>query len=105
MITVIRSSPGGTDEYGDPIDGTETVFEIDGVIAPRTSTDVDDRGRTGIVVGLSVYVQGTDHDVLRTDQFEYRGERWDVDGEIGVYESPFGDGCDGLEFALKRGEG
>lgn len=105
MTTIIRVSPGGTDAYGDPIASTETTHTIDAAIAPRTSDDVDGLGRNGVVVGLELFCTDPNADLLRTDLVEYRGERWEIDGEIGVWESPFGAMADGLSCALKRGEG
>lgn len=105
MITIHRDTPGGGDEYGDPIEGTTSTFEIDAVIAPATSNDVSDRGRTGVVVGLTLFSQDPCADLLRTDWVEYRGERWDIDGDVGVWESPFSGAADGVEVALKRGVG
>lgn len=106
MITRIRLIDGGVDEYGDPVESTEDVIELPGAsAAPRTSGDVDGRGRDGVVVGLTVYVPDPSADVVRTDLIGYRGERWLIEGEVGVWESPYGPQVDGLEIALKRGEG
>lgn len=105
MTTIIRVTPGGLDPYGDPIESTETTHEIDAAIAPRTSSDIDGLGRSGVVVGLELFCTDPCADLRRTDLVEYRGERWEIDGDIGVWESPFGAGADGLTCALKRGEG
>lgn len=105
MITVIRATPGGHDGYGDPIASTETSHELDGcAVAPRTSGDTPGRGRNGTIEGLTLYCPpGTD--IQAGDQVEVSGIRYEIDGEIGVWASPFGGSVDGLEVALKRAQG
>lgn len=105
MLTIIRATPGGFDEYGDPVDSTTSTHDIDGVLAPETSSPNDATGRSGVVVGLTLYTDDPSADVRCGDLVEYLGELWSVDGEIGVWRSPYGDSCDGLQVALRRGQG
>jgi hypothetical protein len=101
-VTVVRSA--GHDRMGDPI-GVDTEHElVDAVVAPRTSSDTAERARNGVVVGLVVYAP-PGSDVLRSDRIRYDGELYDIDGDVGVWASPFGPAADGVELALRRGEG
>jgi len=110
-ITVLRFDPpwGTEDEYGDPVHAPDaepdSTHEIPGAIAPATSSDVSELGRFGVVIGLELYCTDVDADLVRTDVIEYRGERWEIEGEVGEWRSPFGDLAQGLSCALKRGQG
>jgi len=103
-VTVVRSTAaGGYDDNGDPVSGTETSTTLDGcLVAPRYDTgETHDRGRSGVIVGLTVYAP-VDADILRTDQIEVDGERYDVEGEPGRW---VGSRVGGLEVALRRAAG
>lgn len=104
-IMRIRSTSGGHDEYGDPIESTETSTELHGcAVAPRTSADTAGRARNGVVEGLTLYCPpGTD--LVATDAVEVSGVRYRIDGEVGVWSSPFGGDVGGIEVALTRAAG
>ena len=64
MIQRARQSPGGTDPYGDPVPGTETLEDIpppsgyaSSFTAPRMSSDIDGPGRAGVIVGLTLFFE------------------------------------------------
>lgn len=109
-VTIVRGTPGGRDEYGDTIAGTSERIDVTGcAVAPRsserrTSDEGTERGRYGVIVGLSLYAPpGT---VLRrTDQIEIDGVLYDVDGETGVWRNPYTTAVRGVEVALRRAEG
>lgn len=101
----LRKDPGGNDRYGDPTSSTtsRTLISAAGV-APRSSSDNDDRGQTGVIVGLSLYLPyGTD--IVFTDQIEVDGEPYDIEGEPGSWKSPLSGWEAGVEVALKRAVG
>lgn len=102
--TVVRVRGLSTDEYGDPT-GTETRTTIEGcAFAPRTSGDVADRGRDGVIVGLTLYAPfGTD--LLHTDKVEIDGVLYEADGEAGSWKHPITRWEAGIELALKRAAG
>lgn len=104
-IMRIRSTPGGHDEYGDPVTSTEATCELHGcAVAPRTTADTKGRARGGVVEGLTLYCPpGTD--LVATDAVEVSGVRYRIDGEVGVWSSPFGGDVGGLEVALTRAAG
>lgn len=106
-ITVVRGP--GRDAMGDSIDDEPAEHDVeDCAIAPRSSSDVLDRGREGVIVGLTVYAPAG-ADVKHTDQIRIAAEPhaglYDVDGEIGTWESPFTGKVAGVEFAIRRAEG
>ena len=102
--SVIRVRPGGLDRYGDPV-GSPSRTTLPGcAVAPRTSSDVTDRGRQGVIVGMTLYApHGTD--LLHTDQVEVDGVLHDIDGEPGSWVNPFSGWRAGVEVALKRAAG
>lgn len=101
---VVRVRGVGKDEYGDP-EGTGSDTTLDGcIVAPRTSVDVVERGRQGVVVGLTLYAPfGTD--LVHTDRVKVDGVLYDLDGEPGPWKSPFNGWEAGVEVALKRAAG
>lgn len=102
--TVVRLRGKTLDKYGDPT-GSDAEVELEGcAVAPRVSGDVDDRGRQGVVVGLSLYApHGTD--LLHTDRVKVDGVVYEIDGEPGAWKSPFSGWEAGIEVALKRAAG
>lgn len=104
-IVRVRAVPGGFDEYGDPVSSTAGRVTLDGAFtAPRSSEDNDDRGRVGVIVGLSLFAPyGTD--LLYTDQVEVDGVLYDIEGEPGYWRNPLSTWEAGVEVALKRSIG
>jgi SPP1 family predicted phage head-tail adaptor len=104
-IVRIRSSPGGVDQYGDPIPSTETRKVIAGAfVGPRESNDLSDAGRVGVIVGLSLFAP-YDADIVKTDEIEVDGVRFTIDGEVGRWRHPLTGWEAGLTAALERVEG
>lgn len=100
-ITIVHA--GSTDVYGDPTAGT-SVDVAGCAIAPRSSSDITDRARSGIIVGLTAYFP-PDTVILSSDSFVIAGTVWQLDGESGDWTSPFTGWKPGVEAALKRGAG
>lgn len=110
-VTVHRTSPGGVDEYGDPIEGTTTTHTIDNcAVAPRSgqpgshSSEMSERGRQGVIEGVTLYAP-YGADLLRTDQVELPApysDMYEVEGEPGLWRNPFTGWEAGLEVALRR---
>lgn len=101
----LRPTPGGVDQYGDPTAGTVTRTLLEGCgVAPRESSDINDRGRQGVIVGLNLYAPyGTD--LLHTDQVEVDGIIYEAEGEPGQWKSPMSSWEAGMEIALRRAQG
>jgi hypothetical protein len=110
-VTIVRGVPGGTDQYGDRVEGTEERIPVPGaIVAPRrvgagtASIETADYGRQGVVVGMTLYLPpGTD--LKRTDDVEIDGERFTVEGESGEWASPYTGRRHGMEVAVRRAEG
>lgn len=114
-VSRIRTTPAGRDPYGDPIPGTETTTEIPGPLgferawtAPRTSADVNDVGRAGVIVGLTLFFR-SGWDLIHTDLVQLGDDtdnRWRVDGEPGDWgPHPMTGWEPGATVALVRAEG
>lgn len=109
-VTIVRQIPSGdTDRYGDPVPGGDEysplLIEVPGcAVAPRSSNDVNEPGRQGVIVGVSLYAPaGTD--ILHDDQVDIDGVLYDVDGDAGVWTDPFSFTQVGVEVALRRAAG
>lgn len=105
MITRIRRTPGGVDQYGDPVPSNTIETELRGAfVAPRMSDEIQTRSRAGVAVGLTLFAPaGTD---LRfTDQVRVDGEVFEVDGEVARWEHPGSGWAPGITAALKRAQG
>ena len=104
-VTVL-SAPLAADEYGTPSaerdwdSATSTV--IHGcAVAPRSSSELTDPGRLAVIVGLTVYLPAGSV-VSPQDRMLVRGDLYEVDGEAGVWVSPFTGWSPGVEVALRR---
>lgn len=103
--TVVRIRPLGTDPYGDPLPGDPARTDVAGTaVAPRMSTEPTERGRQGVVVGLTI-APPPGSDIRFTDQVEVRGVVYDVEGDSIEIRSPFTGWAPGAEIALKRAVG
>jgi len=103
-VVRIRTAPGGTDPYGDPIPSTTTRTDITRcIVEPTGSTEGAARGRIGVVTSWTISAPpGTD--VLSTDQLEVRGVSSDVEGEIGDWRTDTG-GPGSVTVRVKRAVG
>jgi hypothetical protein len=104
-ITVVRPT-WVEDAYGDlQPTGPPTFTDIEGcAVAPRSSSDVTEPARQGVLIGLTVYAP-IGSDIQPTDRIDYDGNSFEIDGDIGKWRSPFSPIVDGIEFALRRAIG
>lgn len=117
-MTVFRGA--GFDRYGDRTPPTSAHVVEGCAWSPRTSGagpsthPIDTRGRQGVLEGLTVYAEHG-ADIVHTDQValdvrvslaDYGTvELWDVNGEVGSWQSPFTGRRAGVEFSISRAEG
>lgn len=106
-VARVRNAASTVDDYGDPVPGAPTETAITGAfVAPLMSNDVDDRGRVGVIVGLTLYVPyGTD--LVHTDRIRITGEGandglYSLDGQPGDWKNPWTGWRAGLTVALTR---
>lgn len=79
VITQIRQSSVGTDQYGEPII-TTTETELTAKVAARTGSKTVGASEITITSGLTAYLDpGTV--IQNNDVFVYLGERYILDGE------------------------
>ncbi len=108
-VTVTHPAATATDEYGDPIPGQSATVQVPGcAVAPRmqlqASTESGERGRQGVIVGLTVYTP-PGVDIRSSDKLTVRGVDYDVEGEPGVWVNAFTGVPRGVEVALRRAVG
>lgn len=109
-ITIERDSPGGHDKYGDPISTETTTHTIEEcAVAPRTSNELHDRARAGVIVGLTLFAPAGS-DILRTDRVVIPEDapnagRYEIEGEPAAWQSPRSGRAFGIQVALRRAEG
>lgn len=105
-VTVIRHADGGTDTYGDRVDGAATEHTIGGVgIAPRHEMEETAAGRQGRPIGWTLFAP-YGADILATDRVRLPdGTECEVDGEPGRWEHIRTNRRWGLEVPIKRYEG
>lgn len=109
-ITITVERGPGLDENGDPVDDEPTTHTIANcAVAPRLASEVEERGRQGSVVGLTLYAP-PGSDLLHTDIIiiasgDPNPGRYAVEGEAGQWKSPFSGHDFGFEVALRRAEG
>lgn len=105
VIVRVRGNPGGVDEYGDPVTGTEDRTPMpQAFVAPRETTEIVNRGRAGVIVGLTLFDPGNT-DLTYTDRIEVDGTLYDIEGEPGKWRNPFTDWEAGTQAALVRSAG
>lgn len=100
-VTVLRTERG---PHGDPT-GPPVESVVEGcIVAPRRSSEDDERGEA-VIVGLSLFAP-FDADIKATDQIRIDDAAWrgtyDVVGEPGRWENPFTGKRPGMEVALTR---
>ncbi len=107
-VNRVRPDPLGTDKYGDPLETGGVRTPIPGcVVSPRTaggtgtSRDLENAGRRGLIIGLTLYAPET-VDLRPTDRVEVDGTLYEIEGEPGLWA---GTRLGGFEVALKRVEG
>ncbi|TFD58017.1 hypothetical protein E3T43_07140 [Cryobacterium sp. Hh7] len=103
-ITITRKGvpTGGYDEGGYPIIGADTIFPVDIIaFAPRGSDESATTAGQKVITGGTVYgFPGLI--LLSTDRLDIRGETLQVEGESGLWASPYSGESKGIEVAVKR---
>lgn len=100
LITQIRQSSSGTDQYGEPIIVT-TEIELEAKVAARTGSKTVGAAEITVTSGLTVYLP-PDTDVQNDDVFVVRGERYVLDGESFDWRNELGSWTPGTVIDLQR---
>ena len=101
----VRSTPGGRDPNGDPIDSTETRAPIpDAFLGSPQSSDIDTTGRDGVTVAFRLYMRHG-FDLVRTDEVEVDGDLFRIVGEVQRRDHPMTGWKPGQWCAIARAEG
>ena len=102
-VVRIRTTPGGWDEYQDPIPSTETREPLHArAVAPGASQQHQALGRNGQTVEFTVYFVGRT-DLTDDDRLEIRGSTYDI--RCLDWRSAYGTGRRGLVVLATRQEG
>ena len=105
LVVRVRPNPGGVDKYGDRIPGDASRLELDGCgVAPRYSNDLNEPGRNGVMIGLTVFAP-FNTDIVNGDQVEIDGALYDIEGDVGAWHQFMTGWNAGKEIALRRAEG
>lgn len=104
-ITVIRGGAPTINDFGEDVPGPPSEIRIDNcVVYPRT-TEEQTQGRDLVITGLNVLMPPDAPEVYPTDQVDYRGVVYDVDGDVAAWRSPYSGWRPGVQFALTRVSG
>lgn len=107
-VTLLRTGSTTHDEYGnDVLDESSSVIR-DVAVWPRTSSETTGENNAGdrnqTIIGLTLLIP-PGIAVRSTDRFVVRGERYEVDGEPGVWRSYLTNTQAGTQVTLTRVEG
>jgi hypothetical protein len=109
-ITVERDTPAGYDPYGDTAATSAATHTIDGcAVAPLTADELLARGRDATVLMLHLYLptgadlQPTDRVVISAD--DPMPGRYEVEGQVRDWRSPYSGWSPGGEAVLRRAGG
>lgn len=88
-VFVVRSSSGGTDDWGDPLPGVDTRMEIENcAVAPLKSDESASADGPRLLDGWTVFAPAG-ADISAGDALEVRGRVYQVDGSPGVWLNPY----------------
>lgn len=75
-------------------------------IQPYSQTEIVDAERDSRITGYRVQSrEGSAPDVRALDRIEWRGELYELDGEVAVWPALFTDAVDHIEFVMVRATG
>lgn len=102
-VTVIRTTDGVADEWGDVSGGEVVRTEIPGcAVAPLKQGEDATADGAVLLDGWTVYLPAG-ADVTATDLLEVRGLEYHVDGVPGVWVNPYSSGYPGgVEVVVRR---
>ena len=103
QVQRIRTSPGGWDDNGDPVDSTETTTPLTArAVAPGASITVQSLGRNGENIDYSVFFT-TQVDLTDDDELIVRGNRCKI--RVLEWHSAFSTGRRGMQVLASIGRG
>lgn len=119
IITILRDTPGGLDQWNDPVPASTSRTDIAGcAIAPRYSNEPTAVGRNGVIVGQTIYAP-FGSDILFTDRIEINGGGtvagapvtpatatiYTIEGDPSDWANPFTGATPGMEISVKKATG
>lgn len=102
----VHTATTTTDRYGNEVSSWSAGQTYERcVISRRTSDDLTDAGRQGVVVGLAVFFPYPDAAISAHDRLELRGDLWEIVGEPYLYHHAMTGWEPGVSVAVRRVEG
>lgn len=105
-LTVTRKGAptGADDEQGNPVVGPDTNFPITvRAVAPNPSEETSGDAGANVITGYRIFGYKSLPALLPSDRLIIRGfPGWQVEGEVGLWESAFGTDRGGTEFVVRR---
>ncbi|MEU3447249.1 hypothetical protein AB0H29_08460 [Streptomyces thermolilacinus] len=99
--TPTRGNPDGVEDWSPGAVDRLTLTGLN--IQPRVQAETTDDDRNAVITGLRVQSdEGVDLDVTARDRIEWRGEVYQVDGDVARWPDPVVGGVHHVEFNLKR---
>lgn len=78
----IRTTEGGTDQYGEPIPGAEERTPlVPALYAPGGTSEPTQSGATPVISSPSLYWRGHHPDITAADRLVVDGVQWRVEGK------------------------
>lgn len=100
VMVTLRSTVTTTDDHGD---STSVVTEVPWgpcAVAPRSSEERNDPHQPAVITGLTIY--GPAADINADDTLVLNGITYQIEGNPGVWASPFTGWAPGIEVAVRR---
>jgi hypothetical protein len=105
-LTVTRRGEptGEDDEQGNPVATPDSTFQIVvRAVAPNPSDETATDAGARVITGYRVFGYKSLAPLLPSDRLTIRGvPGWQVEGEVGLWESAFGSDRGGTEFVVRR---
>ena len=101
VITVYSVTDGATDRYGNPTDALDSGTDLPARVQPESQDEQEGGRRDTRVTKLKVFTEIAD--ITGTSLVDYKGDRYEVFGEVEMYEDR--NAPHHLEFTLRRTEG
>lgn len=99
-LTLITKTVTGRDSYGNVVYGSTTADIPNCPVWPRTSSELV-QGQDTVIAGVTAMLPaGTD--VKAIDAIGWNGDTYQVDGQPGLYTSPFTGLDPGIEVQLTK---
>jgi hypothetical protein len=93
-------------DWSNPTRLTVTGLNIQPNAPANTASEIADEQRDAVITGYRVQsAEGTAPDIKATDRIQWRGQTFEVEGEVATWPDLFTDTVHHIEFAMRRATG